>query len=166
MKKEAKGDISPNYASNPTDVSPGGSIDYKVTITNLDPQRWYDPVVVDMLPNTLSRTFCTNTLAASNFNVKLRNALSLSDINLSNAPNVTVSLSDIDYGDDGSFPSDPAFCGGTQSLSGSYSTINNRALRIQFSGYLDCDDFIVISIPAEVMSTSATGTAKKHHIQN
>lgn len=148
-EKKAAGDISTGY-SNHAISSPSSNVVYQIKVYNNNPQRWHDPVVVDLLPIVGTRSMCGGNATPSTFKVELAGApvVTFSNIGMSSYISQVGSTT---YGDH-SINSDNDICGsGSQTINSASWTSGNGAFKLKFNGYLDCGDSIIIDVPAKIV---------------
>lgn len=158
--KLAKGDVTSGYLDEAL-ASPGSNVSYQIKIYNDNPLRWYDPVVVDLLPDAPGRTMCGAGFS-SDFKVELTGSPTVTYSNAAMSSN----LSYLGYPTFGSHSvsSDPDICGsGSATITSPFSPSANGTFKIKFSGYLECGDTIIIDVPAKIVGTPVTGEESFNH---
>ena len=165
MNKKGKGDLTSNY-TDITEATIGGPVDFKVVIVNTDPVSWYDPVIVDVLPDvTPARTFEGNAIPNSMFNMNLRQAVTSADV--IHIPNLITNLT-IEHGNFQTAYTDNDLSNGANPanyICGPYvSGSCDRAVKFSFEGEIPCGDSIVIIIPAEVAPTALNGQTAQNMV--
>lgn len=154
VQKFAKGDMASSWTSGSmsTTVSPGGNIDYKITIKNNDPYDWNDLVISDILPYTTPPDviLCTSVLRASQFDVALRAPVTVSLNAAASAVTSTVSYTNT------IMTTESDLCGGTATINSGFS-VGDRGFKVKFNDPIPCGAEITINIPAKVMGNPSQG---------
>jgi uncharacterized repeat protein (TIGR01451 family) len=143
--KKVKGDITTSY-NDFAFASPNSNVTYQIKVYNNNPQRWHDPVVVDVLPRNGTTTFCSYSTSSA-FDVKLASAITNANIVL---PSSNISVVSIKHGTN-TVTSDNEICGGPLQITNGFGSPNDGSFKIKFDGYLDCGDTITITFPGIIV---------------